>query len=243
MSQRTPTLENVFRTAFDVLKQEIHTALPGRVESYDAATQKADIKPLVKRCFRTGDDRTIVEELPVLTDVPIVFPRGGGFFVSLPVTAGDHVLLIFNESSIDIFQTGAGGDTDPQDIRRHNLSDAVALPGFYPFSKSLADADADNLVIGEDGGVQVHVSDSKIELGEKSSADKASLDSKVQTELTRISTELTTLKTIFDAHIHVTTATVGATTTPGVISPTATPWVPAPATPSPTNSTLVTIKE
>ncbi len=241
-TQRTPELEDVIRLAIEDTQSRLHVALPGRVEVYDAVKQTVDVKPLVKNSFIDDDGEDVVEELPVINSVPVQFARGGGFFLSFPIVKGDHVLLVFNERSIDKFQTGSGDDIDPVDTRMHNLSDAVALPGFYPDSKALADAHPSNAVLGKDGGTQIHVADGKIELGAEASADKASLDSKLQTELTRLKTELDALKVIFDAHIHVTTATVGAGPTPGVISPTLTPF-PAAGSPAATASTLVTIEK
>ncbi len=237
---RTPELEDVLRLALENFQSGLHVALPGRIESYDASSQTASVKPLLKNTFIDDEGVDVVETLPVINRVPIQFARGGGFFLSFPIVKGDHVLLVFNERSIDKFQTGDGDDTDPVDIRMHNLSDPVALPGFYPDSKALADAHVNNTVLGKDGGTQIHVADGKIELGAEGSSDKASLDSKLQTELTRLKAELNALKAIFDAHIHITTATVGAGPTPGVISPTLTPF-PAAGSPSATASALVTI--
>ena len=153
---RTPTLEEVLRAAVRDGLGTVHTAMPGRVESYDAATQKADVQPLVMNVVLADEGGAFAETLPVLTDVPVVFPRGGGFFLTLPLAPGDHVLLVFCERSIDKFTAGDGGVTDPIDARRHNLSDAVALPGFYPFRQPVADASAADMVLGEDeDGVQL----------------------------------------------------------------------------------------
>ncbi len=238
-TQRTPELEDVLRLALANFQSSLHVALPGRIESYDAATQTANVKPLLMNTFIDDDDGSnVVEVLPVISAVPVVFPRGGGFMMTFPLVKGDHCHLIFNERSIDKFQTGGGEDTDPVDTRMHNLSDAVAYVGFYPDSKKLPDADPDNMVIGKSGSTQIHVADGKIELGEKASADKAALDSKIQTELTRLKTELTTLKTIFDAHVHPGVTSGGASS-----GPTVTPWVPGPAAPGGTASALITIKE
>lgn len=234
--QRSPTLDNVLRRAMESHQMNIHTALPGRVETYDAATQLANVKPLIKRAF-VADEVETLEPLPIINNVPVQFPRAGIRFISLPIKVGDHVLLVFNERSIDKWQAGSGDDTDPTDLRMHNLSDAVAIPGFYPDSEKLDDADPDNIVIGEDGGVQVHVADDKIELGEKGSSDKASLDSKVQIELTRIAVELSALTTFVLGHLH-----LGVTVGAGVSGPPSLP-PPTPGSPAATASTLVTIKE
>lgn len=232
---RTPELEDVIRLALENFQSGLHVALPGRIESYDASSQTASVKPLVKNTFIDDEGVDVVETLPVINRVPVQFARGGGFFLSFPIVKGDHVLLVFNERSIDKFQTGDGEDTDPVDIRMHNLSDPVAIPGFYPDSKALADAHVSNTVLGKDGGTQIHVADGKIELGAEGSSDKASLDSKIQIELTRIASELTALTTFIATHVH-----TGVTTGPGSSGP---PAVPPPVSGSPaaTASALVTI--
>lgn len=236
--QRTPELEDVLRLALANFQSSLHVSLPGRIESYDAATQTANVKPLLKNTFTDDDDGSnVVEVLPVISAVPVVFPRGGGFMITFPLVKGDHCHLVFNERSIDKFQTGGGEDTDPVDTRMHNLSDAVAYVGFYPDSKALPDADSNNMVIGKSGSTQIHVADGKIELGEKASADKVSLDSKIQIELARIASELSALTIFIAAHGH-----SGVTTGAGVSGPPVTP-PPTPGSPAATASALVTIKE
>lgn len=236
-TQRTPELEDVIRLALENFQASFHVALPGRIESYDESTQTANVKPLLKNSFIDADGVDVVEELPVINSVPVQFMRGGGFFLSFPIVKGDHVLLVFNERSIDKFQTGSGDDTDPVDTRMHNLSDAVAIPGFYPDSKALGDAHQSNTVLGKDGSTQIHVADGKIELGAEASVDKASLDSKIQIELTRIASELAALTTHAATHVHP-GVTAGPAST-GV----AVPVPPTPGSPAATASTLVTIEK
>jgi hypothetical protein len=157
-NSRSPSLEEVLRMAVNQGLLDTHTALPGKVEKYDSAKQKADIKPLLKRTVINEDGSEISESLPVITDVPILFPRAGGFFISFPIQVGDFVLLVFCERSIDSYCAGNGTDTDPVDLRMHDLSDAVALPCFYPFKKSIKDSNGKDLVIGQDeGGSQIAV--------------------------------------------------------------------------------------
>ena len=76
------------------------------------------------------------------------------------------MLLVFCERSIDKYTSGSGIDTNPVDLRQHDLSDAVAIPGFYPFQKSINDIDSDNMVIGKDkNGIQIHITpDAEIEI-------------------------------------------------------------------------------
>lgn len=237
-NSRSPTREEVLRTAIEYYVRDLHTALPGRVESYDPATQTADIKPLVQRLEAAANGEEILESLPVIPGVPVALYRGGRGFVSVPLEPGDHVMVVFQERSIDRYISGDGSEANPDDFRTHSLSDAVAYPGLYPKLKAIA-ADADNVVVGKEGGAEVHVGDAVIELGQKASVDKASLDSKVQTELAKLASDINTLKTIFFAWAPV-PGDGGAVLKTAI---TAATWDTSTISISPTNSALVTIKE
>lgn len=147
---RIPTLAEVLTAAIDSRLGLLHTALPGRVESYDAASQKATVKPLIQNVELPDEGAEILDVLPVLHDVPVVFPRTAGFFLSLPVAKGDLVLLVFLERSADLWLHSQGGDTNPVDPRRHDLSDAVAIPGLFPFPRALKNAATDGVKLGGD---------------------------------------------------------------------------------------------
>ncbi len=194
---RSPSTPEAFGRVVESYVSEINVALPGRVETYDATKQTADIKPLVKRRVRTESGAELLEELPVIPGVPVAFPRGGGFFLSFPLERGDFVELVFHSRSIDKWFSGDGGDTDPDDFRTHDLSDAVAHPGLYPLTRALAQADASKMVVGADGGLQMRIGDALIELGTTGGAlDFVALAQKVATELTRIQTYMTALDTV-----------------------------------------------
>lgn len=151
-----PSLASVIRGAIEAHALELHTAMPGKVLSYDAAAQTADVQPVLRRPMRDVDGERVVEDLPVIPNVPVMFPRTAGAFISLPVAAGDYVLLVLCEGSIDAWRA-TGEVSDPGDERRHNLSHAVAIPGVFPQAGALDDAHATNIVIGHDGATQIHV--------------------------------------------------------------------------------------
>ena len=115
---RSPDLATLLRLAIRSNQATIHVSLPGVVEAYDVAAQRADIQPLLRRNLVARDGSELApESLPILHDVPIIFPRGGSgtgaFFISWPLAAGDHVLLVFIERSIDQWFAGNGEETTP----------------------------------------------------------------------------------------------------------------------------------
>lgn len=242
-NSRTPEWPEVLDIAISSFIRDVNVSLPGRIESYDETLQKATVKPLVKRLLADENGEEILETLPVLPGVPVVFPRGGGFFISMPVKPGDFCLLVFNSFPIDKYIAGDGKDTNPDDFDTHNMSDAVALMGFAPFSKAIAGADPDNLVMGKENGPQIHLADDKIELGEKGSGDWVTKDSLNQAELSRLKSELDAFKSTFDAHTH--TLAISAEAGSGGSGTAAAPasGFPPPSSPGSTKSDLVTLKE
>lgn len=142
---------------------EMHTLLPGRIESYDAATGKASVLPLLQRTYTIdGADGVLTERTeayPVIPDCPVAFPRGGGAAITFPLKAGDPCWVMFAERSLDAWLDSDGKTVlDPDDARMHHLTDAVVLPGAYTLANPIATAHADDVVIGlEDGSAEVHI--------------------------------------------------------------------------------------
>jgi hypothetical protein len=113
---------------------DVHTSIPGRVETYDRTTQRASVQPLLQRSYRGEEGERIVETLPVIHDVPVVFPGSGDDYSDTwPISRGDIVWLQFAEASIDKWLHVGGGIVDPRDDRRFNMNDAVAFPGLRDF--------------------------------------------------------------------------------------------------------------
>lgn len=156
----TPTLEEAIRSVIERRLVDVHTTLPGKIVSYDKATQKATIQIQLKKRYVDG---TLVSIKP-LPAVPISWPRanGGKSFLHMNLLPGDDVVLHFCERSLDNWKT-QGGMTDPDDTRKFNLSDAFATPGgsafpdaFVPSSEAVELAnDQSALHLFDDGHVQI----------------------------------------------------------------------------------------
>lgn len=130
----TPTLSQIVRLGIQKELANLHTAMPGKIEAYDPGTRLARVKPLLRRKYEDEDQAV---DLPVISNVPVLHPRTSSAQVSLPLAAGDYVLLIFCERSIDRWLE-IGGAVDPEDPAMHALTDAVAIPGLYPKGEPLA---------------------------------------------------------------------------------------------------------
>ena len=165
---RTPTQAEVILAAVRSGLAEVHTAIPAEVRRYDAAKRLCDAAPLIRSSYTDETGAIVVEALPVVPNVPIVFPGGGGFSLTFPIEVGDVVLLVFSEASLDKWLS-QGGTVDPLDERRHALADAIAIPGLRPFAgkkaATPANAEAPGLAREESGiGVFVTTGD-EVRLG------------------------------------------------------------------------------
>ena len=107
---------------------KIRCHVPGIVQSYDAAQQTVTVQVAIRESLILEDGTEKWVDIPLLLDVPIVFPRAGGYVLTLPITHGDEVLVCFGDSCIDAWWQN-GGVQNQIDIRRHDLSDAFAIPG------------------------------------------------------------------------------------------------------------------
>ena len=157
-------MTELLRAASAELRSSIYTTMPGKIDTYDPAEQRADVTPMLKRPLRDEDGVDIPSEtVPIIPSVTVQFPRadfqGSKFFMSWPLKPGDAVTLHITKWSLDQWAAKELGDpVDPVQFHEFNLSDCYAVPGGYPFKSALKEADADNVVIGkDDGGMQLHL--------------------------------------------------------------------------------------
>lgn len=192
MPGRTPGALSVLQKLLADDRADLHVALPGTVQSYDPAKQVADVKPTLKRVTRDQDDGRLVDTLPVVPAVPVCFPRGGTYFVTWPLAAGDSGLLVFCERDLSPWRA-TGQDSDPLDEGLHTLAGAVFLPGLETAARALSSR-PDHLVLGKEGGPEVHLDGSHVDLG-AAGGQLVALANLVKARLDAI-------QSAFDSHVH-----------------------------------------
>ena len=134
-------LDELINRAVRKAMRETRVSMPARIVSYDAGARRARVQLL--QPDRTEDGKTVAQ--PVITDVPVFMPIGGGASITTPIGGGDTGIVIFADQ--DIGGWVADGDTSPPDSgRRHSMSDAMFMPG-----DGRSAADADNVVISFGG--------------------------------------------------------------------------------------------
>lgn len=139
---------------------DLHTCMPAEVVAVrdgKDARQFVDVLPLLQRAVIDADGEQLDEPYPVIPMVPVGYVQGGGFFLSLPLKAGDVVLVVFAERSLDAWiesaDPGKQSPIVPGDLAMHTLQGAIALPcGPAPRAALLQGVDAADMVIATSSG-------------------------------------------------------------------------------------------
>ncbi len=171
-----------FRQVMDVIFQSMRVAVPAVVHSFSpgpptTVSVLVATKELAERNRRVSD----VEEsetfelssaaiaLPLIQDVPVLIPSAGGFSLTFPIAPGDECLLVFSDTAIDTWlQNGCEGDqpvSPSHPLRRHSLSDAIAIFGLRSKPKAITGWSGDSAQLrSDDGSVVVEVAEDKVNI-------------------------------------------------------------------------------
>lgn len=125
--------QDVTQLVQDNAKASVTNALPGIIRSFDPETVTCDVDiAITARMTKAGtmgeDFQYESVRYPILNDLPVVFPRGGGVTLTFPVKDGDECLIVFSSRSIDFWWQN-GGVQERADGRVLDLSDAFVIPG------------------------------------------------------------------------------------------------------------------
>lgn len=141
--------------SFDALKDAISSSLrvsiPGIIQDFDPETVTCTVQPAIKGAVPDKAGGIAPEDLMLLTNVPVIFPRGGGCTITFPVKEGDECLVIFGDRCVD-FWWQSGGVQEPADDRQHDMSDAFAIIGPQSQAKKISGISSSALEIRSDNG-------------------------------------------------------------------------------------------
>lgn len=137
-------LEEGVRLAMESAQARIWTALPGIVQAVDLTKQTVSVQPAIQGEVTATNGAISRVNLPLLVDVPLVWPRAGGFALTLPVQVGDEVLVVFASRCIDAWWQN-GGVGVPAEPRTHDLSDGFALLAPTSQPQVLSNVQADGM--------------------------------------------------------------------------------------------------
>lgn len=133
---------------------EVHTALPAEIISFDPSDCTATVLPKAKMVLTNGK----VYDYPPISNVPVMFQQSGKGDIGIvfPIQKGDGCLLIISEQTLDTWRE----EGEVYSELKYALSNAVALPGLFNRSpKDMQEAVNKKCVI-------VKNKDTKVEIGQ-----------------------------------------------------------------------------
>ena len=178
----TPELIEILEIALENRLLDVHTSLPGAIQTYDPVSQTATIELQIQRPLEGDVEGEFeLEDLPVLQNVRVVFPRTKKFMLTFPIEPGDTGDVFFAETPIGQWRA-VDGVAVPESVGRFDLSGAKFYPGLSKDSENISDVIATEMVIGEIGGIQARVNSTAFEVvtgGAGPAADFVAMSAKV----------------------------------------------------------------
>lgn len=135
---REISFESVLEDFFNYKMSSIYTAVPCRVVTVRSTLndQRVDVQPLVNRVLPDDSSR----EQPTILNVQVMFPASKKASLTFPIDVGDVVLCVFSQRSLDSLKASTGAETyTPEDRRKFDINDAIAIPGLFPFKDAVND--------------------------------------------------------------------------------------------------------
>jgi hypothetical protein len=120
-------------TAIEGRLSEVWTAMPVVLVDQDGYPA---FNPIKRTCTAQPTIKAQVEDetgaldwvkLPLLVDVLVQFPGGGGYSLTFPLKAGDEGIVVFASRCLDAWWE-RGGIQVQAELRMHDLSDSFFIP-------------------------------------------------------------------------------------------------------------------
>ena len=132
-----PQLEDVINGAVDDLAYTLNCHRVGIIESFDPVNQTATIKLVDKGVYEYTENETIIDYPPLL-EVPVLIHKATDGGITIPIIKGDTCLVVFNDRDLDNWLLN-GLIQRPNTLRKHDLSDAIAIIGIKNQKNKIAD--------------------------------------------------------------------------------------------------------
>jgi hypothetical protein len=150
LSQRLKDETDILQRLADARDNNLRVAAPGIIRSFNAAKQTAVVQIAIREKVNVHGKLSWMD-IPLLLDVPVYFPRAGGYMLTLPIKPDDECLVIFADFCIDAWWQ-SGGVQNQLDKRRHDLSDGFALVGVTSQPRKVTNYAEDTIQLRNEAG-------------------------------------------------------------------------------------------
>lgn len=129
----TPDWSTLLQQGAKNVQQRAYTALPGVIKSFNGASGKASVTPVVRGTKGDGAPVTI----PDLPSMPVWMPAGSMGGIGYTPSPGDPCVVVFSSVSASQWLTSGEVGADPESPRRQSASDGIVFVGLRPFNDAL----------------------------------------------------------------------------------------------------------
>lgn len=147
-----PSLSDLLDRLKREVLRDINCVKIGTIQSFNAVTQEVEVEIAFTQVTSTSVTGVqTYATYPLLLNVPVLFPCGGGFTLTFPITVGDECVVLFNDRQIDAW-LASGAGLPPPTSRAHDLSDGIAIVGVRNLTRSLASVSTNSAQLRSDDG-------------------------------------------------------------------------------------------
>lgn len=118
-------LDEIIKLIVDNRLATVYTSLMSKVLAFYPETMRADVQPLLK----TLDINGIEQDSSATTNVPVIFPNSGDFYIRTPLVPGDLVLVQYSTVALD-YILESDRPVNPTIKRRFSQKDGMVLGGY-----------------------------------------------------------------------------------------------------------------
>lgn len=106
-----------------------YTMLPATITDVSllSSENKVSVQPAQEYLDGTGE----YQAEPILAELPVQWPAGGGAVMTFPLAIGDDVMVVFSKDSNVEFQASTEGTVQPFDTRQHDIADGYVVPSIF----------------------------------------------------------------------------------------------------------------
>lgn len=140
----------------------VHTAMPGKILTFDPDTCLATVLPTMK--YKMPDGKTM--PYPQITGVPVMIleTMNQQATIAFPIKPGDGCTIVVAEQALDYWQYGQETDTD----LAFDLTNAICIPGLFVQPNQIVKAACEqNAIIVDVKGTKITVKKNLVQIDSK----------------------------------------------------------------------------
>lgn len=141
----------------------VRVATVGKIVEYDATRNAVKVGLCVKSMRTEDPENMTTVEMPILEDVPVQQLGSGKLMLSVAPAVDSYGTVLFSDRDLEAWLS-AGGIVDPANMRRWDLSDAVFIPGLYPY-----------VIDGDNGQIEEAIKTDRVSLRTRSGLTEISV--------------------------------------------------------------------